>query len=135
MQFDMGTNLDRIRELTENVVPFSSTSVIKGDEIFMTMGKGCAAGHSVFKEKDGAILVIDVEAGSLHQCHFHAEREIVIVLNGSIEVITSKYIKFINQYEYVVFEPMEHHTMQYHEATKVIAITIPSSEDFPDAAR
>jgi len=77
--------MERLRELTEIVVPFRET--INDTNIIDTDGSKKASMRYIYKDDDASIAMIYIEAEFLHKNHFHQEREIIILLQGQAERI------------------------------------------------
>ena len=122
--------LDRIRHLTEFVIPFRET--IKSERILDAINGANAIMNYIYKDADVAIMIVDVDAGFLHQAHFHQEEEIICLLQGEACRIYTDHQEDLIQYVPIVLAPLEEHTMYYSKKSKVLAITIPASRHFPN---
>jgi quercetin dioxygenase-like cupin family protein len=123
-------NLERIRELTETVVPFHDTLSGNGKMISADKDKTCVL-KSIHKEVDFAILVADVEEGFIHSNHYHEECEIICMLSGEMIVKLDDAEIILESNKPVVLPPNKSHEVHYLKPTKILAITIPASKDFP----
>jgi len=122
--------MERLRELTEIVVPFRET--INDTNIIDTDGSKKASMRYIYKDDDASIAMIYIEAEFLHKNHFHQEREIIILLQGQAERIFESHIQELIINVPVIIEPMEHHTFYYPKESKLLVITIPASRHFPN---
>ena len=136
MSDDLVTNLARIKELTEclkfpEIVPYHKTIENSGTILkdFKNFKKGQLI--PIHKEKDFAILVGEMEADFVHQRHTHDEVEILCVLKGKIIVKRENKIEELILNRPVIIYPNTPHEVYYVEETKILAITIPASSDFP----
>ena len=137
-EFDPYKNLERLSELTKDSVPFFTTlEPFENDldKVKFKFCKGSGIGIGIFKEEVTAILKASVTKGSVHQSHFHNEREIFIILSGHIEVSSNSSIIYLKKGDMFVLEPEVPHTVSYLEDTEMLVISIPASEDFPNAKR
>lgn len=126
-------NLNRIRELTETVVPFSHT--IRGKEIMDPDSGKMAIMNYIHNEDDFAVVTVDIEAGFLHHNHFHKEYEVVCLLKGQLFMINKGIETPVPVNIPIIIEPLEGHTMFYPVQSKVVAITIPAAKEFPNTKK
>jgi len=122
--------MERIRELTETVVPFRET--IRGVDI-LDFGNGKKAKMiPVHKEPDFAITEVQIEEGFVHQNHFHQEYEVICLIEGQATLYSGDKEMELQLYTPVIIQPMQHHMLCYLKESKVLAITIPASKHFPN---
>lgn len=136
--FDPYKNLARLTELSNEAVPFITTLEYTEenlDEIKFKFCKGSGVGIGIFKEEVTAILKAVITKGSIHQSHFHNEKEIFIILSGQIELTSDTIISYLKKGDMFILEPEVPHTVSYLEDTEMLVITIPASEDFPNARK
>jgi mannose-6-phosphate isomerase-like protein (cupin superfamily) len=125
------TNLEELRNITERVVPFSSTVEITKGHVKFIFEPGGGTGEAIYNEPDCAILIADIDKDSIHQFHEHPEIEILIILEGEIKITFEKKIFLMEKDETITIPSNTPHEVHYTQATRLIAITIPASADFP----
>ena len=126
-------NMQRLRELTEHVEPYVKT-VSKDKQEFKWESGG---GHieTLYKSKDCSVAIAHVDKQSVHQFHFHEQREIIGILSGEAVVYLDDKVIEVKKYQVIVVEPFQKHQLFYPEDTTVLVMTLPATEDFPDVIR
>jgi len=122
-------NLQRIKELSETVVPFSST--IKGDTIWDAEGILSAVMTPLSCSEEYSILQVDVEPGFVHQGHYHDQCEILILLSGDCVNIIDGIETKLEVNKPFIIPPNVTHKNIYKTQTRMLVITVPASADFP----
>ena len=128
--------LEELIEMTEQLPPFALVieKTVIGETQTFKMEKGTGIQIGMFNIKNIAIARDFFSKGSLCPVHSHIEREMIIVYEGSLEV---RYIDgttvVLNKYDHVVISPQVGHCGFALEDTWFLAITLPSSEDWPNA--
>ena len=127
---DLLENLEKIRELTKTVVPFSYTV----DDIELKDMSGDVEGKliPIHKEKDFAVLIADVKKGFIHKNHFHNEYEILSLLSGKATAVFENFVIELELHKPIIIEPNKQHQTHYFEDSRILAITLPASKEFPD---
>ena len=128
---DLQQNLVRIRELTETVVPFVKT-IGEGATLLDARGNKKAVMIPIHKEKDYAILVVEVEGGFVHKSHFHNEYEILCLLEGEVIIKFPDKEVELKLHEPVFVDKHIPHEVYYMKDTRLLTITIPASDSFPN---
>lgn len=127
---DLQQNLERIKELTETVVPFNKTTI--GTSLIDYHGGKKAILKAIHKDEDYAIAVAEIEEGFIHQSHFHEEYEILCLLEGDAIVKFPDREIQLQIHEPILIDKRKVHEVFYIKNTKVLTITIPASKDFPN---
>jgi mannose-6-phosphate isomerase-like protein (cupin superfamily) len=127
---ELKIRLERIRELTEVVVPFRET--LHDTDILDADGSKKANMRYIYKDEDCAICMAYIEGGFTHSNHFHQEWEVLILLRGQALRIFEDHQDEMKIGIPMVVEPLEHHVMYYPIGSKILAITVPASRHFPN---
>ena len=128
--------LEELVEMTEQLPPFALVieKTVIGEIQTFKMEKGTGIQIGMFNIKNIAIARDFFSKGSLCPVHSHTEKEMIIVYEGSLE---ARYIDgttvVLNKYDHVVIPPHVGHCGFALEDTWFLAITLPSSEDWPNA--
>lgn len=131
------SHLERLRELTERLpVPFLDTL------------KDCGAGFTEIEAGDGEVMLFGLlkerrvavshgfmAAGSTMVPHKHAEHEWFIVYEGAMRVLLPESDEevLLKPADSYYLPPKTPHAVVWPENTRMIVVTIPAAEGFPDA--
>lgn len=131
------SRLIRIKELTQNplAVPFSKT-IRKLDnttsEFSLSIGSGELVG--LYSDVNSSVALAKLQAGTLFPWHSHKECEVLTVTVGVMLVeIIDRSIVTVHPGDSIAIPTNIPHRAEFPEYTEVIAITVPSTEDFPNA--
>ena len=129
---ELKETLKHLKKLSEIVVPFRET--IQEKEIVDDENGLVAEMRYIYKNGDSSIVQVYIEKGFLHKCHFHQELEVLILLRGRMVRIMPEGEDDIEIgiNKPVIIQPYEEHTFYYPEESKVLAITVPASNHFPN---
>jgi len=130
--FDLKQNLERIRELTETVTPLHMIADITGNKAVYSVETGECGGLGLYKTKSVAVQIAYMGGKTELKCHDHDESEILIPFEGDLEVEFKN--GSIQGYigDPIIISPNEPHVAKSNNGCKMIAITIPSSNGYPD---
>lgn len=94
---------------------------------------GASMSLNLYNEEDAAIAKTYIPKGVEFEEHIHRySYEIVIVLKGILEIFTRTGSVLLNQFDKYELKKGEAHSAKALMDTKIIVITIPSAEGFPD---
>lgn len=133
--FDPYVNLERIKHLTNTVVPFVDTVANIDENLTFALSQGSGYGVGLFKTKEVGIMISYVEPESVHQSHFHKEKEILILIEGCAKVLIEHSVTLLEKGGSVTILPGQAHEIHFITKSEMISITIPASEDYPDGIR
>ena len=125
-------NMQRIRELTEEIFAFSETAHKGNGYIEFDWEVGGGYGIGLYNEVYASCLVAYIKAGSIHPVHFHEQKEIIIVIKGEIESHVEGEVRILkvgDVYERPLGIPHKN-VYTEREDTIVLTIVIPQSKDF-----
>ena len=95
--------------------------------------KGYAYSKGLLKNQNIAIADTFLEKNSIFPEHIHLEWEMLIVYTGEINIfINKKLVKNLKPSNFYYIQPNIPHSVEAVETSKVVSITIPASEDFPE---
>ena len=134
MKIDWANNLEKLRTLSNkhDVVPYSMTTN-KDGTILKDMDdirKGRLL--PIHKDKDYAILVGEIEKDFVHQKHTHEEYEMLCILSGKAIVKYEDKIEELISHRPIIIAPNVEHEVYYIEDTRLLAVTMPASDGFPN---
>ncbi len=135
MEISPEQNMQRLRELTKELFDFSETVSKHNGFVDFVWDKGGGRGYGIYNEADASILVADIVENSLHQCHSHPEKEILIVLEGEFESVIRDEAVILKKGDIREIPASVPHVSVYPSSCKLLAITIPQSKDFPNVRR
>jgi mannose-6-phosphate isomerase-like protein (cupin superfamily) len=128
---ELKENLERIRTLTEDVVPLISITKFEENNAYYSVNSGECRGVSLFNIPDVAVQYAIMGENTELKCHQHDEVEILVVFEGDMQMTTpNKTITAQLGYPIVVF-PSQEHTARSTKGCKIIAITVPASNAYP----
>ncbi len=130
-------NMHRLKELTKEIFEFSETAHKTNGRIDFDWEKGGGFGIGLYNTEYASALVGYVESGSIHQSHYHYEKEVVIVIKGEMESHIGGEVRCLSTGDILEIAPKEIHRMIYTEKEDsiVLAITIPQCQDFPNVSK
>jgi quercetin dioxygenase-like cupin family protein len=127
-------SLQRLEELTPRLTSVPSLVLHPAcniAELKFEQGGGKLVG--LFKSHDTAIAMSYVSAGSVMPLHNHNEIEVLGVSEGLVEVhFPDGSVKQLKQYEVMVLDVRQPHEVHYLTDTRMWAVTMPASPDFPE---
>lgn len=124
--------LQKLRSLTESLPNFERlVKSRKPGYIEMDMEEGHGFGFNLLNQDEISVARWFNSSGTVFQKHAHPEREWIIVYEGSINVVYEDKVKSFGVGEYCYHGPNVLHGATFDEDCWYLAITIPSSEDWP----
>lgn len=94
---------------------------------------GACMSLNLYNGGDAAIAKTYIPAGINFEEHVHKySYEILIVLNGKLEVTTKEGSVLLQQYDKCELQRGQSHSAKALTDTKIIVITVPSAEGFPE---
>lgn len=133
--FDPIANLEKIKRLTNTVVPFAETVSTIDHTLTFDLLQGSGFGVGVFKTREVGIMISYVDPDSIHQSHFHNEKEILILIEGCAEVLIEHSVILLEKGGSITILPGQAHEIHFITKSEMISITIPASEDYPNGIR
>lgn len=130
MPLSLTENLAKIEDLTRTVTPFRATIV--GNNLLDSTGNKKGILFPIAKDKDIAVAKCNIEAGFIHTRHCHDEYEIVCLLSGAAVINFDDEMVELKLHTPFMIDAGRPHEVCYLSETKILAITIPASPDFPD---
>lgn len=92
-----------------------------------------ASGDALYKDKNVAVQMMHLPAGSQFPAHIHPiEKEWIVVISGSAKVKVDGTERLVKARDYFVVEPGQDHSGYAVEDLWHIAISIPSDDGYPD---
>ena len=98
------------------------------------MANGECLGVGLYRNKDVAVQKIFMSKGARLELHGHRETEYGIMYKGSIKMVVDGKEHIIKQNQCIRIPSSKTHTAHTLEDSWMIWITIPASEDYPDAS-
>jgi quercetin dioxygenase-like cupin family protein len=95
--------------------------------------KGIGFGRACFNEDNISVQYAAFSAGSEFARHTHAVREWLLIFEGSLRAMTEEGTVDLHPGEYIVFEPGQEHECRALTDVRLIGVTIPPAEGYPDA--
>jgi quercetin dioxygenase-like cupin family protein len=131
----MTENIKRLKTITEQLPDLAELVLRKKeDTIEYECDGGTCIGIGLFKNGTIAVQRAFLTDGTVFPEHSHEkEIEILIVYEGSMEVRREQNTRKYKVGEPVVFQRGEVHSIRMIGNVWLIGITIPASEDYPDA--
>jgi quercetin dioxygenase-like cupin family protein len=125
-------NMERIRQLTERVTPFSEMSHLKDAEVKYTARSGECRGIGLLYQKGVAVQMAEMTKGTDLLCHTHeVEMEYLVIYEGELIVNIGSETKILKVGDCVKIEKGTPHNVITNEGCLMIAITIPASKFYP----
>ena len=127
----MSDNIDKLRQLTEKLIPLSTKSVRKGFKEY-NVNDGTSLGFALYKDPEIAVQRIFISAGSKPLPHNHKEKEYITVYRGKLRVTIDGKDRICKVGDSVYFNPMQMHHESILEDTWLLCVTIPACEEYPE---
>ena len=140
----MNPDIEKLREITENLPPLPV--IHKNGKVEVDMEAGDSVATGVMAIPGVAVADVVMTPGSMTPMHTHPEREWFIVYDGDLVVIAyecekgSHYKAVKAEYElgvgdYFFVEADSKHSVGSRKGARLIAISVPRSEVFPNVRR
>ena len=139
----MKEELAVLRQLVSELPPLPTRVV--GDVATLDMVRGKGTGIGILADPRASVAVWDFSAGAVCPEHKHDQREWIIVIEGELHLCVNDVERKTSHYnvrgrnivllpgDYYFVEGGTRHSAESPIATTLIAITVPKSEEFPDA--
>ena len=124
---------DNLKELEEIVNKLNVLDAHNNEVIYESKNDGTIIGLGLFKDKYIAVQRAFISKGTISTLHDHKETEYLIVYKGKVEMEVSGLTYVLGVEDRIRIKSHLPHTCEALEDTWLIAITIPASEEFPDA--
>jgi quercetin dioxygenase-like cupin family protein len=124
-------NIEKLREISENVFKFSEMSHLKGDSVVYDTITGSCIGFRLMHTPLVAVQYAEMSKDSDLICHSHEEVEYLIVYKGALEIEIGGITKILLPGSSIELPPRTPHHVKSETGCKMIAITIPASEYYP----
>ena len=128
---ELNDNLKRLRELSEKVVPLIDITKLEDHSAIYQTNQGDCKGIALFHIDKVAVQYATMEESTEMVCHDHGEREILILVEGDLEVSTPSGIVQAELGIPIVIHPNQEHIAKSTTGCSLIAITIPASKAYP----
>ena len=122
-------NLERLKELTENLSAFAQRQ--QNDEVVYNVKNGKCFGKNLYNSPEIAVQRSFISAGALFPEHNHDVFEILIVYRGELEARVDKKTMVVSVGDSIYFEPLQVHSVMATQDTWMIGITIPADGSYP----
>lgn len=132
---ELQSNLAKIRELTETVVPLVNIAKLLEDSVSYTASRGNIIGHGLLNVKQLAIQLAVMGAETNMVCHYHDEYEIIILYEGDFSLSVEGEDVFAELGVPLIVKPMTPHIAKSVHGCKLIAMTIPASPAYPNSKK
>ena len=131
-EVNLTTNLERIKELTETVVPLIDIVKLMDDCVTYNTSRGEIIGHGLLNIKQIAIqlAVMGVETNMV--CHYHDEYEIIILYDGDFTLSIEGEDIAAQLGVPLIVSPGVAHIAKSVNGCKIIGITVPASNAYPN---
>ena len=123
----MESHIPLLKELTASLHDYAGPCAPTGTEIGGTML------YHLWKDEDVAAVRSYIPAGTCFPTHMHDEREHIVVYRGTVCFNVNGRDIHLHPGDSLTIEKGVPHSCETQVDTWVIAITIPPSEEFPDA--
>jgi len=133
--FDPEATLARIKEFTEraDIIPLKSIGTFINNEVTYECEKGNCRGWALWKTEGCAVQYAEMEADTIMREHTHTgNKEILVVIEGELFSRIGDEVSSAKVGECIVIPAETTHTPFTEIQTKVIGITIPASEGYPN---
>jgi quercetin dioxygenase-like cupin family protein len=129
---ELRDNLERIRELSAHVSPFKNIADVHKDIADYKCIQGEVTGRNLFNIKGIAVQLACAGEHSILTPHSHDDStEIVVAYEGHFTVWINGEGKEYKTGDVCVILPKTGHIFETKSGCKLIAITIPSAEGYP----
>jgi quercetin dioxygenase-like cupin family protein len=126
-------SLTKLKLMTEGMAPSLDTfACTTSDVVEYEMDKGMAVAFGLWKQKKIAVSRTIFSSGSLFPEHSHNEKEFIIVYEGHLDIIVEGKTTSLTPGDTITICPGQAHSAKAIVDTKVIAITVPAAEGFPE---
>jgi quercetin dioxygenase-like cupin family protein len=127
--------LRELRQMTNDLPGLQALVLQKSESVIeYECEDGVCIGIGLFKSKDVAIQRTFLSKGAVFPEHKHVnEVEFLLIYTGALEVRKLGKLDHISTVECVKFKKSEMHSLMALENTWMISITIPGSDDYPNA--
>jgi mannose-6-phosphate isomerase-like protein (cupin superfamily) len=139
MEKELHDNLKRLKELTSQLVSLPRISHIDGNKASYDMVSGECTGIGLINNGSVAAQYAEMSEGAEMECHIHeGMKEIIICFEGDISVTANEPTSVLAQTiiytgGIIVIDPFVPHLVKSMGGCKLIAITIPASQGYPEA--
>lgn len=133
VKVEISDNLRKIKELNETIDFSKYAMPAKNGAIDMPMNDG-KAGKAVNLMRNDEIAIAHTcfPDGGKFPVHSHAEFECILVYRGEITFNYGNKTKTLKPTDSICFDPYTPHMATIKPNTKVIAVTMPPSPDWPE---
>jgi mannose-6-phosphate isomerase-like protein (cupin superfamily) len=133
--FDPIENLKKIREFTErNITPLKSLGTFVNDEVSYECLKGSCKGWALKKTEHVAVQYAEMEANTEMREHTHiGNDEYLIVIEGELFSRIGEEVSSARAGGCLHIEAGQTHVPFCEVQTKIIGVTVPASEGYPNA--
>ncbi len=129
---DLRSNLDRIRKLTETVVPLIEISHVDKNRVIYDVHQGECHGIGLLKNEEVAVQNAYLGVDTILKNHEHEEVEVLIVYEGTLNIKMEDGDEVISTGEVIVIKPGFPHIAKSKTGCKLIAVTIPAANGYPN---
>lgn len=127
--------LDKLEELTERLIPNlqALTKNRNGQFIEWETYGGFCNGVGLDKEDSHAVVKAYAAGGTVFPSHTHDAVEVLVFVTGKgVAHLEGEGSREFRAPYMLWIEPGVEHSVEFLESTKLIAITIPASDGYPD---
>lgn len=132
----MRDGLRRLKALSETLtmIPLVSISKFDGAKVSYECFKGTCEGIGLWHDGAVAVQYAEMSAGAELRPHTHiGNREYLIVVSGHLRSECAGVVSEAREGECIVVKEGSTHVVSSPVATKLVGITVPASEGYPNA--
>jgi quercetin dioxygenase-like cupin family protein len=134
-QIEEPESLTKLKLMTEGMAPsLDAFACTTSNVVEYEMDKGTAIAFGLWKQPNIAVSRTFFSGGSLFPEHSHNEKEYLIVYQGQLDVTVEGKIISVTSGDTITICPGQAHSAEAIGDTRLIAITIPAAEGFPEAS-
>ena len=122
-------NLEKLRAFTK--VPIPELDNITNKIVKYKVEKGACYAMGILSRKEISAAVTSITEDCVFGWHTHNETEWLIIFDGAIKVETETTTQILEIGSSIEITPKEKHNVIAIKEAKVLAVTIPASEEFP----
>jgi quercetin dioxygenase-like cupin family protein len=126
-------SLTKLKLMTEGMAPsLNAFACTTSDVIEYEMEKGAAISFGLWKQESIAVARTFFSGGSIFPEHSHNEKEFIVVYEGQMDITIEEKTTALTAGDMIVVCPGQAHGAVAVGDTRIIAITIPAAEGFPE---
>ena len=129
------TDLQKLRLLTEQLTTLPEICTKASEDVIniLSANGSCRLDYIYNEQGKASICLATATAGAVIGSHFHKETEHLVMVSGEMIVYAGNQIIVLHAGNHCMFLPNTPHRAEFTTDTLLFGITIPNTEDFPNA--